>query len=79
MSNIPELFGCLVFDDDIMRARLPKEIYKAFRKTREDGKPLDHTVANSVSQCHEKLGGGTWSYPFYPLVPANDRHHCRQA
>ena len=65
MSNIPELFGCLVFDDDIMRARLPKEIYKAFRKTREDGKPLDHTVANSMANA---MKNGRWSME-PPILP----------
>ena len=72
MSNIPELFGCLVFDDDIMRARLPKEIYKAFRKTREDGKPLDHTVANSVANAMKNWavehGATHFTHWFQPMT-----------
>ena len=39
MSNIPEIFGCKVFNDSTMRARLPKDIYRQLRKTREETAP----------------------------------------
>lgn len=72
MSNVPELFGCLVFNDDIMRARLPKEIYRAFRKTREDGKPLDQTVANSVANAMKNWavehGATHFTHWFQPMT-----------
>ena len=58
MSSISEIFGSLVFNDRVMRERLPKETYKALRKTMGDRKGRD---------------------AFYPLVPANDGHHCREA
>ena len=32
MCKVPEMFGALVFNDDIMRARLPKEIYKSLKR-----------------------------------------------
>ena len=51
MSNIPELFGSLVFNDAVMKARLPKETYKALKKTREQGQPLDLQVANVVANA----------------------------
>ncbi len=72
MSNVPEMFGCRVFNDDIMRARLPKEIYKAFRKTREDGKPLDQTVANSVANAMKNWaiehGATHFTHWFQPMT-----------
>ena len=33
MKNIPELFGSMVFNDETMRTRLPKDVYKALKKT----------------------------------------------
>jgi len=51
MSNVPELFGSLVFNDAVMKARLPKETYKALKKTREQGQPLDLQVANVVANA----------------------------
>lgn len=40
-SNIPELFGSSVFNDKVMRAKLPKDIYKALKKTMENGTHLE--------------------------------------
>jgi len=51
MSNIPEMFGSMVFNDTVMKERLPKDTYKALRKTREQGKPLDLQVANVVANA----------------------------
>lgn len=49
MSTVPELFGTLVFNDSVMKARLPKDTYQALKMTRENGKPLDPQVANVVA------------------------------
>ena len=35
-QNIPELYGSLVFNDKVMRSKLPKDMYKALKKTIED-------------------------------------------
>ena len=51
MSNVPEMYGTLVFNDAVMRERLPKETYKALRKTIQDGRSLDQTVANVVANA----------------------------
>ena len=48
-SNVPEIFGSMVFNDAIMRDKLPKDIYKSLKKTIEDGKDLEITVANVVA------------------------------
>ena len=49
MSTIPELFGCLVFDDKVMRARLSADVYRSLRDTISKGKKLDLSVANAVA------------------------------
>ena len=49
MSTIPELFGCKVFDDKVMRARLSAEVYRSLRDTMNKGKKLDLSLANAVA------------------------------
>ncbi len=51
MSSISEVFGSMVFNDTVMRERLPKETYKALKKTREEGLPLEPGVANVVANA----------------------------
>ena len=51
MTNVPELFGSLVFNDASMRQRLPKDIYKALHKTIAEGKSLDLSLANVVANA----------------------------
>ncbi len=48
-ENIPELFGSLVFNDETMHARLPKDIYRSLKKTIGEGRELDINVANAVA------------------------------
>ena len=49
MNDLPSLFGSLVFNDSVMKARLPKDTYKALRKTIVTGKHLELDVANVVA------------------------------
>ena len=51
MNKISEIFGCKVFNDNVMRAKLPKDTYKALKKTISDGSSLDITVANTVANA----------------------------
>ena len=48
-QSIPEIYGSLVFNDKIMREKLPKDMYKALKKTIENGTHLELDVANSVA------------------------------
>ena len=48
VKRIPEIFGCRVFNDDIMRARLPKDVYKSLSYTIATGKEIDASIANIV-------------------------------
>ena len=49
MTNLPETFGSMVFNDSAMQERLPRDVYKSLRKTIDQGKDLDLTVANAVA------------------------------
>ena len=49
MRQIPELYGSLVFNDRVMRAKLPKDVYKALKKTIQNGTHLELDVANAVA------------------------------
>lgn len=51
MNKIPELFGSMVFNDDAMKERLPKETYKALKNCIMKGKPLDLSIANVVANA----------------------------
>ena len=53
-QNIPELYGSLVFNDKVMRSKLPKDMYKALKKTIENGTHLELDVANSVAPMHHR-------------------------
>ena len=56
-SRIPELFGALVFNDRVMKAKLPKDVYKSLKKTIEEDAPLEIDVANVVAQlCSDNFG-----------------------
>lgn len=48
-KSIPELYGSMIFSDQIMRNKLPRDVYKALRKTIENGTHLELDVANSVA------------------------------
>ena len=50
-KEIPELFGSMVFGDSVMRARLPKDVYKALKKTIQEGSHLQLEVANVVASA----------------------------
>ena len=49
MTNIPEIFGCMVFNDAVMRQRLPKDVYKSVTETIQTGKMIDVSIANVVA------------------------------
>ncbi len=51
MNHVPELFGSMVFNDKVMKARLPKEVYRSLKNTIQRGAPLDPGVADVVAAC----------------------------
>ena len=65
MSKIPELFGSMVFGDAAMKERLPKETYKALKKTMKEGRSLQPDVANVVDVYKRQYTPG----PLFPPPP----------
>ncbi len=51
MTNIPEIFGSLVFNDTEMKKRLPEETYHALKRTMEFGRSLDISIANEIAEA----------------------------
>ena len=49
MKNVSDFFGCNVFDDRVMKAKLSSEVYQSLRKTIDEGAKLDISVANAVA------------------------------
>ena len=47
-------FGSLTFNDEVQRARLPKDVYRALRRSIAQGEPLDHSVADIVASADVK-------------------------
>ena len=79
MSHITDIFGSLVFDDRVMRERLPKETYKALRKTRENGKSLDIRIANVVASAMKdwavEKGATHFTHWFQPMTGITAEKH----
>ena len=71
MSNIPELFGTMVFNDDAMRSRLPADVYAALRCTIEQGSDLEQWVAVAVAAAMKdwaiEKGATHYTHWFQPL------------
>ena len=70
--SIPEIYGSLVFNDKIMREKLPKDMYKALKKTIENGTHLELDVANSVAVAMKEWalehGATHYTHWFQPLT-----------
>lgn len=79
MTNVPELFGTAVFNEQVMRSRLPKETFKAMKKTIEDGLPLDIDVANVVAAAMKdwaiEKGATHFTHWFQPLTGVTAEKH----
>ncbi len=79
MPNVPEIFGTLVFNDAKMKERLPKDTYKALKKTIEEGKSLDLTVANVVAHSMKEwaIENGVTHYThwFQPMTGVTAEKH----
>ena len=79
MKTVPEYFGCMVFDDRAMKARLPKETYKAMKKTISDGKRLDPQVASVVANAMKdwaiEKGATHFTHWFQPMTGITAEKH----
>ncbi len=79
MSNVPELFGSMVFNQKVMQDRLPKETFKALKKTLVDGVPLQLDVANVVAHAMKEWaienGATHYAHWFQPLTGITAEKH----
>ncbi len=79
MTNVPELFGSMVFNQKTMKDRLPKETFKALKKTLDDGAPLQLDVANVVAHAMKEWaienGATHYTHWFQPLTGITAEKH----
>ena len=79
MTNIPELFGSLVFNQSVMKQMLPPKIYKALKLTMENGTPLDIHSANQIADAMKNWaiskGATHYSHWFQPLSGITAEKH----
>ena len=78
-TSVPELYGSLVFNDKVMRERLPKDIYKAVHKTIQTGSHLELDVANTVAATMKEwaleLGATHFTHWFQPMTGLTAEKH----
>ena len=79
MAKVPELFGSMVFNDQMMLERLPKATYKALKKTIQNGEPLDESVANVVASAMKdwaiEKGCTHYTHWFQPMTGITAEKH----
>ena len=79
MKNVPELFGSLVFNNEVMKERLPKDTYKALRRTIDMGKSLDRSIADVVANAMKdwaiEKGATHFTHWFQPMTGVTAEKH----
>lgn len=78
-KHIPELFGNMVFNEEVMRQRLPREVFKSLMKTMEEGKEIDPSIADVVANAMKdwaiEKGATHYTHWFQPLTGATAEKH----
>lgn len=79
VTNVSDMFGKNVFNDSVMRERLPKSVYKKLKKTIEDGTELDPSIADVVAHAMKdwaiERGATHFSHWFQPLTGITAEKH----
>ena len=79
MTKVTEIFGSLVFNETVMKERLPKDVYKALQNTIKDGKPIDLKVANVVATAMKdwaiEHGATHFTHWFQPMTGITAEKH----
>ena len=79
METAADFFGSLVFNDEVMRKMLSKDVYKALRRTVDEGKDLDLNVANSVANAMKnwavEKGCTHYTHWFQPMTSITAEKH----
>lgn len=79
MTKVPEIFGSLVFNESVMKDRLPKDVYKALQNTIKEGKPIDLKIANVVANAMKdwaiEHGATHFTHWFQPMTGITAEKH----
>lgn len=77
--SVPEIFGCDVFNEAVMSERLPTDVYASLKKTIEEGKHLDLSLANSVAAVMKdwavEKGATHYTHWFQPMTGITAEKH----
>ena len=78
-ANVMEIYGSKVFNEHVMKERLPSATYKSLEKTLHKGAPLDIEVANVVASVMKRwameLGATHYTHWFQPLTGITSEKH----
>ena len=80
--NIPEIFACNVFNEEVMKNRLPKNVYKALKRTMQNSEPLADmatadVVANTIKEWAIERGATHYTHWFQPMTGSTaEKHDC---
>ena len=76
---VSDYFGCMVFDDKVMQERLSEETYKTLKRTIQDGRSLNLSVANAVANAMKEwaveLGATHYTHWFQPMTGITAEKH----
>ena len=79
MATVSDYFGSMVFDDRVMRSKLPAEVYQSLRKTIDEGQRLNPNVANAVAEAMKnwaiERGATHFTHWFQPLTGITAEKH----
>ena len=79
MKLVSDYFGCMVFDDKVMQERLSEETYKTLKRTIQDGRSLNLSVANAVANAMKEwaveLGATHYTHWFQPMTGITAEKH----
>ncbi|MBE6602498.1 MAG: glutamine synthetase type III [Ruminococcaceae bacterium] len=78
-KNVSEIFGAMVFNDNVMRERLPREVYKSLTKTIANGRTIDPSIADVVANAMKdwavEKGATHYTHWFQPLTGVTAEKH----
>lgn len=79
MLNVSEIFGCNVFNESVMQSRLPKAVFKALKKTMEEGKEVNREIADVVATAMKdwalEKGATHYTHWFQPMTGITAEKH----
>ena len=79
MTKIPELYASMCFNEQVMKERLPEDVYKSLKRTMEQGKSIDKEIANTVANAMKdwaiEKGATHFTHWFQPMTGVTAEKH----